>query len=215
MEDLGTEYIIALSELQKKTSGMIALRQVDFGPRVVDGKEYVVAPNTVRFLEEPRFKNPLVYISDIDIITLEEIRPVHLEQMEKAQTNYSNVVRPNSKPPRLTGLHFTKWEGYYPIPDYSDLVKKALLSLDEIFLHDLVAKTNPVDVKFKMERPVHGIHCSPNRIPNAKVGWGLSEKWKEGWEKYRNSDTFRIAQLLFSERVNRSVEIIDRNYFGV
>ena len=192
----------------------IELRIVNFGGIEIENKLYKSCPNVVRFIETPNIKNDYVYICDIDIITLQNnIMQIHIDDMNKTGLNYSNIVRPtsisdNTDKKRLTGLHFTKWSKYYPIPDFRDLIIKNLLSHDEIFLYKLVQKNNMI-LEDNHFRPVHGIHMSLNR-PVKK--WGI-KKWKKEWTTYRNSTTFLYIEKLLSEEIVNSIKKIDKYYY--
>lgn len=211
------ELLMVLKGLSKVTTGdrKIIFRKVDFQPITLEDKTYRISPNVVRFLTTPKVENPYVYIGDIDIITLEDIPEFHINQMEKFGMDYSNVVRPNSNPPRLTGLHFTKWDSYYPIPNREDLIKRGLLGGDEAFLYELVKKKSVINADVELVRPVHGIHCSPNREPLAQVGWELFPKWKEKWKEFRISKEYNAVAPIFSERIKGVVETIDTVYFEI
>jgi len=174
---------------------------------------------TLRFINEPTVHSKYVYISDIDIVTLESnVKDVHLNIMKKYSLPYSNMIRDNSY--RLTGLHFTPYENYYPIPDYTDL--NYLLNHDEVFLYHLMQKRFP-DVKNNNKlRPVHGIHMSPNRNPLHKtVGWGLNSlnydgtNRKEAWKKFETSYEFKSIYPHLSERLRENIIVINRYYAGV
>lgn len=173
-------------------------------------KKYGIIPNTVRFVTTPTIKTEYVYISDIDIINLEkDILSIHVKNMERTNLPYSNIVRPSKN--RLSGLHFTKYVNYYPIPDYFDLCEKGLLKHDELFLYELVKKKYP---KFNYEekyRPVHGIHVSLNREPDGKLGWGM-KNWKNQWVEFRNSKVFIELYPTFTKMIKEKINIIDEFY---
>lgn len=91
------------------------------------------SPKLVRWLSTPERKAEFVYIGDIDILILEEVAPAHLDHMRRTGLPYSNMRRSNQ--PRLTGLHFTRWDAYYPQVDLDDT---APLEKDERLLYWLV-----------------------------------------------------------------------------
>jgi hypothetical protein len=129
--------------------------------------------------------------------------------MEKTKLPYSNIVRPSKN--RLSGLHFTKYSNYYPIPEYGDLCEKGLLKHDEVFLYEIVKKRHP---KFNYDetfRPVHGIHVSLNREPNGKLGWGMNG-WKDRWVDFRKSEVFLLLEPTFTEMIKNKIKIIDNFY---
>lgn len=189
----------------------IKLKIVNFNSIKIKNKEYKMCPNVVRFIETPTIKNDFVYICDIDIITLQKnITEIHIKDMMKTGLNYSNIVRPNSDiiNRRLTGLHFTKWDSYYPIPNFEDIAKNGWLNHDEVFLYFLVKKNNIIS-DTNIFRPVHGIHISPNR--KNPLDWGL-KKWKKEWLEYRKSKDFLYIEKLFSSKLINYINKIDNFY---
>lgn len=189
----------------------IELRKVNFGGLVVNNKLYKMCPNVVRFLETPIIKNEFVYICDIDIITLQKnITQLHIDDMNSTGLNYSNIVRSGTDK-KLTGLHFTKYNSYYPIPDYDDLIVDNLLSYDEMFLYQLVKKKNNI-LETNTFRPVHGAHISTNR--DNPSTWGL-DQWKTEWIKYTNSEEFLFLKKYFSEEIIESLNKIEKHYDSV
>ena len=79
-----------------------------------------ILPNSVRFITEPVTPSEYVYISDIDIVTLEPgIAEQHIADMARTGLPYSNWVRTGRK--RLTGLHFSRHDWQYPLPPLDDL----------------------------------------------------------------------------------------------
>lgn len=189
----------------------IEIRIADFKPLKMNDLTYSKCPNVIRFIETPKIKNQFVYICDIDIITLQKnIQQIHIDDMNDTGLNYSNIVRPNDniENKRLSGLHFSKWDNYYPIPNFEDIASKGLLNLDEVFLYHLVKKKNYINETHTF-RPVHGIHISPNRIEPST--WGLG-KWKPEWQLYRKSAEFLQLEKYFSEKILQYVKIIDEYY---
>lgn len=186
------------------------LREVKFGNMNINGRSFGTCPNIIRFIEEPILKNEYIYIGDVDIITLENnITDIHLKHMSNTGLNYSNIVRPESGDRgwrRMSGLHFTKWHNYYPIGDFENLAKKSMLGHDEVFLYEVVSRTNNIIESDKF-RPVHGIHISPNRDVS---GWGVSS-WIDKWMIYRNSEEFKILEELTSDEMKDNFKKID-NY---
>lgn len=177
--------------------------------RNIDSKG-IGALGTVRFFTTPIVKTEWVYISDVDIINMTtDIVGVHKKIMSDANIPYSNMIRENSL--RLTGLHFTHWDNYYPIQNYSDIASYA--KQDEEFLYQLMAKRFPnVDNKNKV-RPVHGIHASPNRDPySTKIDWGVLGIWKDKWETFSNSYEFKVLYQSLSDRLKYVVDVINKKY---
>lgn len=193
------------------------VHKVSFDRIMLENKHYNIIPNTVRFITTPKAKTKYVYISDIDIISLEhEICDLHLNHMEDENIPYSNIVRPysdNQKYRRLTGLHFTPYDNYYPIPQYDDLIREGIFTRsDEAFLYELVKKRfNNINEKTQW-RPVHGIHVSPNRKPSTDgMDWGMT-KWKKEWVAFRNSKEFLGLEPLLTDYMKEKILIIDKFY---
>ena len=180
----------ALRILRKEFGSRFLIRPAIFEGRI---------PHAVRFLEEPEEKTEFTYIGDIDVLILEPITDAHIEHMARTGLPYSNILRPGDGPPRLSGLHFTKTDVHYPLKIPSGL--NANLEGDEAALARLVTAKglqlpDPED-KF---RPVHGFHFSLNRMPTAKLGWGLHERWIASYQNLRNSKTWRTLTPLFDHR---------------
>jgi len=156
---------------------------------------------SIRFVIQPRIKNKYVYISDVDILVL--VNNFYLElidDMKRRKKCYSNIQRINTL--RLTGLHFIKYDSYYPIP-----VLNNTSILDEILLYNIMkAKGIKID-NYTQYRPVFGIHLSPSR-PNVgsyakTVGWG-ADNYKFQWLDYMKSEDFKfIYPLLDSTIINK------------
>ena len=153
---------------------------------------FKVFTNSIRFISQPTIKNKYVYITDIDMIILVDNFYLHLlDDMNRRNNKYSNIVRKNSH--RLSGLHFTEYEAYYPIPK-----QKKYNICDENLLFNIV-KSKLIKIDYKTEyRPNFGIHASPNR-PNVGfgkiVGW-FAELHKFSWLNYINSKDFKYIQRI-------------------
>jgi hypothetical protein len=189
---------------------------IDFGPIKVGDKKYNSIPNTIRFFTTPKTKSEYVYISDIDIICLQnELTDIHVNDMLRTKLPYSNIVRPvkdESHPHRrLSGLHFTPYDNYYPLPNYGELCQQGLLQHDEVFLYELVKKRHPDFLIDNSYRPVHGIHVSPNRHPTGDMNWGIP-KWRNQWIEFRNSKEFKSLELTLTQMIKEKINIIDNYY---
>ena len=142
-----------------------------------------VSPNSLRFLTTPQQKTEYVYIGDIDIIILEEIMTPHIENMKQTGLPYSNIKRPNKN--ALTGLHFSKWDAYYPI---AAIHNKNLINLDEQLLYELICDRGlQLPTEEHSFRPIHGYHLSLSRYP---TGPGIK------WEDIQSEQNFRRYKKL-------------------
>jgi len=123
-----------------------------------------------------------------------------IDDMKRRKNCYSNIQRINTL--RLTGLHFIKYNSYYPIPvlNNTDI-------LDENLLYNIMkAKGIKIDNDTQY-RPVFGIHLSPGRINvgsyGKTVGWG-ADNYKFQWLNYMKSEDFKfIYPLLDSTIINK------------
>lgn len=168
-------------------------------------------PNSVRFLNQPETKADYVYISDIDIFyTDTNIIDIHLSAMKENHQDFSNIIRPGT--PRLTGLHFTKWDAMYPIPK-SKRGKRDRRN-DELILNELVTeKTGKPPRKDLTFRPVHGIHTSPNRTIAGngprKPSWGINEQKAKRWPMLIQHPVWKSLIPHLDENYKVIVEQID------
>lgn len=170
-------------------------------------------PHITRFIETPQIISENVYISDVDIICLtSNINNIHINDMQSTGLPYSNIVR--TKPDihtgwfKLTGLHFTPWDNYYPIPDVTSLLKSNYHNIDESFLYQLVKLKYPNFNYTNDFRPVHGIHVSTNRNPISKIGWGIDD-FKEQWSIFRKTKEFLGLEKTITPFIKNIINIID------
>ena len=179
----------AISFLQERFPARFNLTQVSFPPTTV--------PHALRFVTAPERKAPYVYIVDSDLVMLDQNFPQeHLAFLQRSGLPYANTIRPHTR--RMTGLHFSRWDSYYPLPDISDL---NLRMNDERVLAEIVHRNGLALHEEPWFRPVPGIHPSPNRelTPSAKdgrllPGWGV-QPWIFQWARFR-SDLADLMPLL-------------------
>jgi hypothetical protein len=172
-------------------------------------------PNSIRFLVTPTFSADFVYIGDVDIIVLEQdVLAQHHRFMHHTGLPYSNSVRLTDHS-RMSGLHFSSFKAYYPVPDVSDLDTRRLN--DEVLLRILCERKNfPIQDKVWF-RPVHGIHASLNRKPlpsiNAKgraiPGWNFEAHPWAYW-RFRHSAGFRRVAPYFGEEAKKIFRTLDQ-----
>lgn len=136
--------------------------------------------------------NLYIYICDIDILILDDILKIHLGLMEKYQLIYSNIIRKNTNPKKMSGLHFIKYKDYFPIK-----IDKLDFSLnDEELLYQIMADKNLlIDEKFRC-RPLPGMHLSLNREPivtlnTHRPSWEIKKYIKE-YTYYTNNKQYRF-----------------------
>lgn len=178
--------------------GRVILRGARFQ---VNGRR--VRPGTVRFLETPS-PAEYVYITDIDIITLDPALPdAHIAFMKRRNLPYSNSVR-IPDPSRMSGLHFARYDDWYPLPVVEDLIDR--MSDERVLRAICERKRLPVQEE-EWFRPVHGIHISPNRSPfgetrnGARIpGWSIEPHIK-AYRRFADTPIMREIRPLFSERI--------------
>ncbi|MEM9262203.1 MAG: hypothetical protein AAGA22_01370, partial [Pseudomonadota bacterium] len=131
------------------------------------------APGSARFMNETSVRRRYLYIGDIDIFVLEEIAPKHIDKMAETGLPYSNIIRPGKH--RLSGLHFTETDAFYPLDDFDGDVTR----YDEVLLYERVLKKGlPLPNKEETFRPLHGYHLSLNRRPTCAIGYSWSlQNW--------------------------------------
>jgi len=169
-------------------------------------------PGTIRFIEEPILKADYLYIGDIDLFILEDVRKKHLKLIQENNIPFSNIIRKESlktEYPRLTGLHFCRFKDYYPLPNVSDL---DLLKLNDEHVLYLIMKRKGIMVSDTFQnRPICGVHASLNRDPTGrtsgsfyhifefgpKLSW-ISHDYKDIWLNQIKENSFLKLQSLYN-----------------
>ncbi|MFM5248157.1 hypothetical protein, partial [Aeromonas caviae] len=125
----------ALAVLEKEFPGKYHFRQATIS------KSSGVIPNTIRFIDPPELKSEYLYIGDIDLLIFDDIMKVHTELMNDSGLSYSNIIRKNTvltNTPRLSGLHFCRFDDYFPLPDLSDI--DLTTANDEFVLYEIMRR---------------------------------------------------------------------------
>lgn len=191
----------------------------NFFTKIGEKKAFVESQNiktlfvTVRFVTTPKLKADYVYIGDVDIIILEPFVQQHLNNMEKLGLNYSNIVQlKNPQKMGMSGLHFSKWNAYYPLPNLSEI---DLFKDDREILKDIISlKGNHINLDATF-RPVHGIHFSKNR-PTVKgdekiPGWG-ADKYRKAWEVFSNTEQYKFVYENTDESIKMMIKMLNDYY---
>jgi hypothetical protein len=152
-----------------------------------------------RFLLTPEITTEYVYIGDVDVLMLDgDVARMHFARMNKWQLPWSNQERKNRF--RLTGLHFTRHDAHYPLPDLGPMVKRRLP--DEELLYEIVRIKGGFQRTMTAARPVHGIHMSPNRtqiLPAVDaVHWGATEAYWRAYKALKHSRAWKAAAPHFA-----------------
>ena len=224
LKKIDIEIGISLSKLSKKEESAIRilrkkypyskiLIKYNFFQQNKTGYYYngnKVQVNSVRFISEPKIKNDYVYITDIDMFIFVDNFYLHLiDDMNRRKSCYSNIVRPNSY--QLSGLHFIKYNAYYPIPK-----QKQYDIVDEVLLYNIL-KSKKINIDHKTQyRPQFGIHASPSRSHISSVGyigWG-AENYKFHWINYYKSEEFKKIRRLLDPYILNKIQKLN-NYYTI
>ncbi len=167
-----------------------------------------IVPNTVRFVEMPEIVSEYVYIADIDILVLDSnVTEQHVGEMERTKLPYSNIKRVGSE--KLSGLHFSRSDAYYPLPDLDgiDLTKQN----DEAVLYEIVSRKG-LAIPISDFRPVHGIHVSYNRPvvmeDSTLPGWGITKEYLERFRLLVEEPSFVQFESLLDKGMQNTLDRI-------
>jgi hypothetical protein len=183
-------------DFEGKNGAAFAVLRDTFGERALfrggcfEGR----TPNIVRFLEEPQIKTEFTYIGDIDILVLEHVSPRHRRMIADLGIPHSNIQRAGEE--RLSGLHFTRTDAYYPvqIPIGFDIGARGTAT-DERFLYGLAKARGELPPPEHRRRPAHGFHLSfKNRVPFARPGWGLNESMEPAYRAMVGSERWQALE---------------------
>lgn len=166
VEDFINTHERVLSRISHHFPGRLHLRGGKFRKRAADA---------VRFLETPEEFTEYTYIGDADMLILEgSVSAKHIANMDRLGLPYSNIRR-QGDPHKLSGLHFTRSDAYYPlkVPSGWDLNQPGENTLQALVL----AKGDPLPGYEVKWRPQHGIHLSLNRRPvdMGRPHWGIRD----------------------------------------
>lgn len=158
---------------------------------------------SIRFISQPSIKNKYVYITDIDIVTLVNNFYLFLiNDMIKRNSSYSNIVRKNFYPKRLTGLHFCEYKKLYPIPPQTNYEID-----DEVLLYNIV-KSKGIEIdESTIFRPLFGIHISPHTPDGKKFG---GKKYISNWIEYCKSSDFKFIYPLLDNYIKEKINMVNK-----
>tara|TARA_B100000902_G_C27160096_1_gene838314 strand:- start:30 stop:776 length:747 start_codon:yes stop_codon:yes gene_type:complete len=160
-------------------------------------------PNTYRFFEVPTVKSKYTYITDIDIMYLENILPSYLNTWP-GKLPYHNIKR-NSNSSRLTGVSMLDTDKYYTnaFKKCQDKYYKMNCNQnDELILGNMCEEIHGLpDITFRY-RPIFGIHFSPNRGPKKSMQLKTTKKYKDNFiniaDKYNELFKYPCFQMLMN-----------------
>ena len=109
------EYKRSIVELENIFKNHFSLVQ----DKLVDTKVIV---NTRRFLHQSKINSDYIYIGDIDILIMEDLKSKHTSIIKNHKVPFSNKIRnPDEDYKRLTGLHFISKDAMYPLPNLNGI----------------------------------------------------------------------------------------------
>ena len=163
-------------------------------------------PNTYRFFEIPTVQSKYTYISDIDIIYMENILPNYLKTWPQ-KLPYHNKVRPNST--RLSGVMMVESDKYY-IDVFKQCQQKYYdmnyRENDEKILYNLCKDIHGLPDNSFNYRPIFGIHFSPNRGKGKKMILRVSKWYYDTFlniaNKYKHLFNYDIFNNLLNQLKN-------------
>ena len=122
-------------------------------------------PNTMRFFEKPSVPATYTYITDVDIMFLDDTLLSSYKDNWPQGLPYNNMLR-STDSVRLTGVHMVKTEEYFT--QALDESQKKHYELDhdendEVTLGHMCAEAHGLPSYDHRFRPIHGIHFSPCR----------------------------------------------------
>lgn len=121
-----------------------------------------------------------IYFGDVDFIVVREnpdLLTVHLDNCNKTGLPYSNTIRWNTLPDRLSGLHFVIKYDYFRvmqnvIEKYRDVPSS--YANNEELLKAMVEEVLSFPDKEDSIRPTHGLHLGVLRISHS-----IPDKWQK------------------------------------
>ncbi|HEX8232799.1 MAG TPA: hypothetical protein VF559_05595 [Caulobacteraceae bacterium] len=169
-------------------------------------------PHVVRFVTPPQNRAEYVFISDVDFVFLNpELIDQHFRIMGRLGLPYSNSIRPGTR--RMSGLHFTRWDALYPLPDLSGLDLHHAND-EENLAAILERKGLPLQDRV-WERPSPGVHISPSRDMNPSdkdgrriPGWSWQPFAAEHQAFWSREDAKALRPLL-SDRLRAALAQLD------
>lgn len=178
--------------------GRAVFREAQFGEKDAPYMRFLIQPQTVA---------PYVYIGDVDILILEGgITDLHIRNAKALGLPYSNILRPGGE--RLSGLHFTEWDAYYPVEPLPVSMMRNFVG-DEKLLRLLVERRG-LPLPTGDYRPVHGIHMSPNRdaIIRTEAGpnWGVGPTEWSAYKAFAKDSRWRTLLPLLHADYRRLIE---------
>ena len=132
--------------------------------------------NSLRFFEIPTVDSKYTYITDIDVLNLDECVSLY-EEFWPSGLCYNNILRPVSCP-KLSGIHMCKTQEFYS-KEYKDILRTTpKTNADEEVLGRMCNTVHGLPSKDHDFRPILGVHFSSNRGPDKRLQSRVLDKYK-------------------------------------
>jgi len=161
-------------------------------------------PNTYRFFETPTIKSEYTYISDVDIMFLENVLPTY-KQNWTGNLCFNNMLRTKDVM-RLTGVHMVKTDDYYTEKMRDCQRKYYNLNVnmnDEVVLAKMCKEVYGLPNFEHRFRPILGIHFSPNRGKGKIMSLKTTKRYYDSFmmskTNYPNIFAFEIFDKLIND----------------
>ena len=168
-------------------------------------------PNTYRFFEKPVIDSTYTYITDIDIMFLEDNIVNKYKSFWPSGLPYNNILRYKDSV-RLTGIHMIKTKEYFT-KEFINVQKKRYENdsneNDEVVLGQMCKKVFGLPDFSHRVRPIYGIHFSPNRGNNKSMELVTSKiyynKYLDIRSKYPEIFEFEVFKNLTNQLENEFI----------
>jgi len=169
-------------------------------------------PNVYRFFEVPEVKATYTFITDVDIVVLDNIVAAYAPKWEGNIRPYINFVRPKAH--RLTGVHFVHTERYYTnkmLDMQLAYYEQNKADNDEIVLYKLCARAHSILAKEHQWRKIGGIHFSPNRGAGKAMDLETTQRYSRLFTALARKHAALFALPQFAALVNqlKAFRIVD------
>lgn len=170
--------------------------------------------NSLRWVVAPKTRQPLTYIGDIDILILrdtkESLGDIHRRIMKETRLPYSNMLRRTG---RMTGLHCVDTKRYFDKIDIEWIGQEYFRQYGKMSDEELICRIVTYyfgKITPNRERPVHGIHLSPNRRPgNSAMHWGVNKARANAYLVLSKTDSWGELLPYFDKAYLSDLKILD------
>lgn len=156
--------------------------------------------NSLRFFETPTVDSKYTYITDVDVLNLDQCVSLYEEFWPRGLC-FNNILRPTSRV-KLSGIHMCKTREFYS-KEYTDILRTTdKTNNDEEILGQMCQAVHGLPPKEHNFRPILGVHFSPNRGPGKRLPLRVISKYKNMFinvaEQYSELFKFDIFKNLLT-----------------